>query len=317
MAMNRVQFQPGLSLPDFMAQYGTEEQCEDALCASRWPQGYSCVRCSCSDNSSFRREGRLYFQCSACRYQCSPISRTVFGATKLPLRLWFLAMQLLTQSKNNVAALELMRHLGVSYRSAWLMKHKLMQVMYLRELPRRLTGRVEIDDAYLGGERSGGKPGRGSENKVPFVAAVQTTESGQAQLVCMSLQPFTKEAMQTFFARSLMLPLTLVSDGLACFEVASDNGACHDRHVTGGGKDCVKLPQFRAVNNVLGNLKMALAGTYHAFDFQKYGHRYLAEAQYRFNRRFNLRSILPRLLRAACLTKSHTRQVIRAAEVGA
>ena len=317
MAMNRVQFQPGLSMPEFMAQYGTDEQCEDALCASRWPGGFVCMLCGGSSHSSFRREGRLYFQCSACRHQHSVISGTIFESTKLPLRRWFLAMHFLTQSKNNISALELMRHLGVSYRSAWLMKHKLMEVMYLRERPRKLTGRVEIDDAYLGGERSGGKPGRGSENKVPFVAAVQTTESGQAQLVCLSLQPFTKEAMETFFARSLMLPLTLVSDGLACFEAAADSGAQHERHVTGGGKESVKLSQFKAVNNVLGNLKTALTGTYHSFDFQKYAHRYLAEAQYRFNRRFNLRSILPRLLRAACVTGPHTRQVIRAAEVGA
>lgn len=159
--------------------------------------------------------------------------------------------------------------------------------------------------------------GRGSENKVPFVAAVQTTESGQPQLMCLSLQPFTKEAMQTFFARSLILPLTLVSDGLACFEVADEAGACHERHITGGGKDSVKSKHFWAVNTVLGNLKMALSGTYHAFDFLKYAHRYLAEAQYRFNRRFNLRSILPRLLRAACQTKPQSREVIRAAEVGA
>jgi len=317
MAMNRVQFQPGLSMPEFMAQYGTDEQCEDAVCASRWPDGFACLGCGCSVSSSFRREGRMYFQCAACRHQWSVISGTIFEATKLPLRLWFLAMHLLTQSKNNVAALELMRHLGVSYRSAWLMKHKLMEVMYLRERPRRLTGRVEIDDAYLGGERSGGKPGRGSENKVPFVAAEQTTESGQPQFMCLSLQPFTKEAMETFFARSLMLPLTLVSDGLACFEAAEDNGAHHDRHVTGGGKHCVKLPQFWAVNTVLGNLKTALTGTYHAFDFLKYAHRYLAEAQYRFNRRFNLRSMLPRLLRAACLTKPQSHHVIRADEVGA
>ncbi len=135
--------------------------------------------------------------------------------------------------------------------------------------------------------------------------------------MCLSLQPFTKEVMQTFFARSLMLPLTLVSDGLACLETASDNGAHHDRHVTGGGKHSVKLPQLWAVNTVLGNLKTSLTGTYHAFDFPKYAHQYLAEAQYRFNRRFNLRSILPRLLRAACLTKPQSRLVIRAAEVGA
>lgn len=317
MAINRVQFQPGLSMPEFMALYGTDEQCEAAVCGSRWPDGFACQHCGGRDSSSFRRQGRLYFQCSSCRHHWSVISGTVFEATKLPLRLWFLAMHLLTQSKNNVAALELMRHLGVSWRSAWLIKHKLMEVMFLRERSRKLTGRVEIDDAYLGGEQSGGKTGRGSENKVPFVAAVQTTESGQPRLVCLALQPFTKEAMQTFFARSLMLPLTLVSDGLACFEAASDNGALHERHVTGGGKSSAKLPQFRAVNTVLGNFKTAITGTYHAFDFKKYGHRYLAEVQYRFNRRFDLRSILTRLLRAACLSQPHTRQVICAAEVGA
>ena len=70
-----------------------------------------------------------------------------------------------------------------------------------------------------------------------------------------------------------MLPLTLVSDGLACFEAAGNSGAHHERHVTGGGKHSVNLPKFWAVNTVLGNLKVALTGTYHAFDFLKYGHR--------------------------------------------
>ena len=75
-------------------------------------------------------------------------------------------MQLLTQAKNNVSALELHRQVGVSYPTAWLMKHKLLEVMRQREGSRQLTGRLEIDDAYLGGQRSGGKAGRGSENKI-------------------------------------------------------------------------------------------------------------------------------------------------------
>jgi transposase-like protein len=317
MAMNRVQFQPGLSMAEFMDEYGTEAQCEAAAVASRWPQGFVCPRCRASQACQFRRQGRLYFQCASCRYQCSAIAGTIFESTKLPLRRWFLAMHLLTQAKNNLASLELMRHLGVSYRSALLMKHKLMQVMYLRERPRRLTGRVEIDDAYLGGQRSGGKPGRGSENKVPFVAAVQTTNDGKPALVCFSQQPFTKEAMKTFAARSLMLPLSLVSDGLNCFEIGPEIGAHHDQTITGGGKASVKLPKLAAVNTILGNLKTGLAGTYHAFDFAKYAHRYLAEVQYRFNRRYDLSTILPRLLRAACVTAPHNRAVIRAAELGA
>ena len=183
-----------------------------------------------------------------------------------------------------------MRDLGVSYRSARLVKHKLMETMRLREAFRQLSGRVEIDDSYLGGEPVGGKPGRGSENKVPFVAAVQTTEDGQAVRVCLALRPFTNESMTKFaarsLARSLARPLTLVSDGLPCFAAMAADAGVHDRNVTGGGTAAAKHPKFRAVNTILGNLKTALRGAYKAFDFNKYGHRYLAEFQYRFNRRF-------------------------------
>jgi hypothetical protein len=241
---------------------------------------------------------------------------TLHWCRQAPLTRWFLAMHLLTQSKNNVAALELKRHLGVCYKTAWLIKHQLMEVMRRREDGRQLDGRVEIDDAYVGGERSGGKSGRGSENKVPFVAAVQTTAEGQPQFVCLRPQPFTTEAVAAFAVRAIAASATVVSDGLWCFGAVQIVGAAHQRVVTGGGKASTQLPQFRAVNTFLGNLKRALGGTYHAFDFPKYAHRYLAEAQYRFNRRFNLSSILPRLLRAACVTTPTPASAIRMAEVG-
>jgi ribosomal protein L37AE/L43A len=314
MAMNRVQFQAGLSMAEFFDRYGSEDKCEVALIASRWPSGFACPCCGSRVNSSFRREGRLYFQCSACRHQCSVISGTVFEATKLPLVRWFLAMHLLTQSKNNVSALELKRHLGVCYKSAWLMKHKLMEVMRVREDSRQLDGRVEIDDAYLGGERSGGKIGRGSENKVPFIAAVQTSADGQPEFACFAQQRFTLEEVALFAAKSLAPSATVVSDGLWCFQGVAIVGAEHQRIVTGGGRACVELPQFKAINTLLSNLKTALSGTYHAFDFAKYAHRYLAEVQYRFNRRFDLASILARLLRAASVTSPRPAAFIRMAE---
>jgi len=313
MATNRVQFQRGLPMSEFLEHYGTEDGCEDALIASRWPQGFVCPVCGGPASCSFRREGRLYWQCASCRHQCSVISGTIFESTKLPLTSWFLAMHLLTQSKNNVSALELGRQLGVSYKTAWLLKHKVMEVMRVREDTRQLSGRVEIDDAYLGGELSGGKAGRGCENKVPFIAAVQTTEAGQPVRACFVQCSFTKEAVDKFAAKSLARPLTVVSDGLGCFTAAAGAGV-HERHVTGGGKVGVKLPQFRAVNTVLSNLKTALCGTYHAFDFVKYAPRYLAEAQYRFNRRFDLRSILSRLVRAAAMASPCAAPLIRAAE---
>ena len=130
----------------------------------------------------------------------------MFESSKLRLSTWFLAMHLLTQSENFISALELNRHLGVCYKTAWLVKRKLMEVMGLREEDRQLTGRVEVDDAYLGGERSGGKAGRGSENKVPFIAAVQTTEDRQVVLACLRPMPFTTQAMAEFAAHSLVRP---------------------------------------------------------------------------------------------------------------
>jgi transposase-like protein len=317
MAMNRVQFQPGLSMQEFFALYGTEQQCEEAVIAWRWPEGFRCPRCDGSHRTQFRRAELLYFQCASCQYQCSLIAGTIFGSTKLPLRTWFMGMHLLTKAKTNVSTLELSRDLALSYRSALLMKHKIMETMRLREQPRTLSGRVEIDDSYLGGQRSGGKPGRGSENKVPFVCAVQTTEDGQAVRACLSLRPFTNEAMIEFAAQSLALPLTVVSDGLPCFAALAADGGIHKRIVTGGGKAASAMPQFAAVNTLLGNLKTAMTGAYHAIDFKKYGHRYLAEFQYRFNRRFDLSSILQRLVRAVLQTKPVPRRQLWAAEVGA
>ena len=314
MAQNKVQYQQGLSMPEFFGEFGTQHQCEALVRARRWPEGFVCRRCAGVEYSEFRREARLYFQCSRCRYQCSLVCGTIFQSSKLPLTTWFLAMHLMTQAKNSVSALELMRHVGVTYPTAWLLKHKIMRIMTLREQHRQLTGRVEIDDAYLGGQMQDGKPGRGSPNKVPFAAAVQTTESGQPVFICLSQRAFTKESIETFAVHSLAAPATLVSDGLGCFTAVRGMGILHEAHVTGGGAASAKHPSFLAVNTALGNIKTALAGTYHAFGFRKYAPSYLGQIQYLFNRRFNLRSTLHRLARAASTTAANPLLAIRAAE---
>jgi ribosomal protein L37AE/L43A len=315
MKMNRVQFQSGLSMPEFFRRYGTEAKCQAALEAARWPAGFVCPSCGGSARTRFERSGLPYWQCGSCAYQCSLIAGTMFEASKLPLRRWFLALQLLSQAKNNVSALELMRQLGVSYRSAWLMKHKIMEAMRVREDKRELEGRVELDDAYLGGEFVGGRRGRGSDNKVPIVAAVQTTPAGHPLLACLRQQPHTEQEVAVFAAHHIGPSATVVSDGLWCFRAVGLIGAEHERHVIGAGQNSVRLPQFKAVNTLLGNLKTAIAGTYHAFDFAKYAHRYLAEFQYRFNRRFDMKSILPRLLHALVAAPPSPEHWLRTAEV--
>ena len=236
MAMNAVQFQPGLSMMAFMERYGRDDKCDAALIESRWPDGFVCPACSCTQSSTFRREGRLYYQCSSCRHQCSVTSGTIFEDTKLPLTRWFLAMHILTQSKNNVCALEFKRHLDVCYKTPWLIKHKLMEAMRARAEGRQLDGRVGIDDAYLGEGKTGGKVGRGSENKVTFIATVQTTPDGNPQFMCLRQQPFTLEDVVIFAASSIAPTATVVSDGLWCFDAVQIVGATHQRAARAGAR---------------------------------------------------------------------------------
>jgi ribosomal protein L37AE/L43A len=315
MSINRVQFQKGLSMEEFFERYGSEDKCHAALVALRWPDGFICPDCDCAQHCTFVREGRQYWQCSACRTQFTVTCGTVFQATKLPLTRWFMAMHLMTQSKNNVSALELKRHLGVRYKAAWLMKHKLLQVMTEREDCRVLHGRVEIDDAYLGGEREG-KRGRGSENKVSFVVAVQTTADGQPVALRMDPVAFTNIALADWALKALSTSACVISDGLQCFAATLVQAASHTPIVVGSGRQSAERAEFRCVNTVISNVKTAISGTYHSFKFDKYIRRYLAEAQYRFNRRYDLKAIFTRLLRASALTGPRPERVIRAAELG-
>ena len=150
-------------------------------------------------------EASRVFQCRDCRTQTSLTEGTIFHSTKLPLTIWFQAMYFLTQNKNNVSTLELRRLLGISYPAAWRMKHKLMQVMFERESTTRFSSRVEVDDAYLGGENPGGKAGRGSENKVPFIAAVQTNnQNNPLYAVFSQVKAFTREEVTAWANRSLV-----------------------------------------------------------------------------------------------------------------
>ena len=131
MRKNPVQFQKGLALHEFMAEYGTEEQCREALFRLRWPNGFVCPECG--ETSYCELKSRKLYQCHKCHHQSSLSAGTIFHGTRLALKKWFLAIYLLTQRKKSISALEPKRELGVNYNTAWLVKHKLMQVMYERQ----------------------------------------------------------------------------------------------------------------------------------------------------------------------------------------
>lgn len=314
-AMNRIQFQPGLSMPEFFRRYGTEAQCEAALEQARWPEGFRCPCCGGAAHCVLRGGSRKLFQCNACRHQSSLIAGTVFQGTKLRLTVWFLAIYLISQAKTGLSALALKRQLGVSYPTAWLIHHKLMQAMAEREQRYVLAGQVQVDDAYLGGERSGGKVGRGSENKVPFVAAVSLSDDGHPLRTKLTPVPsFSLKAIAQWAQSCLAPGSTVFSDGLACFGAVTAAGCTHQPTVVAGRKP-KDLPEFKWINTVLGNLKTGLSGSYHAFAFRKYAARYLAAFAYRFNRRFDLSTLHQRLIVAAARCAPYPLPAIRMADV--
>ena len=310
MSSYTVQFQRGLSLPEFLSRYGTEAQCIDELQRQRWPGGFSCPHCSAREPYRVSHGRRTVLQCRGCGRQTSLMAGTVLESSKLPLRMWFLAMFLICQAKTGLSALALKRQLGVSYRTAWLLHHKVMAIMAAADAKMPLQGSVVVDDAYLGGERPG-PGGRGSPNKVPLVAAVELNAQGMPMYAKLAQVPgFTVRAIADW-ARGAMLPGTeVLSDGLACFSGVIDAGCAHTSIVVGERKPR-EMPRMKWVNTLLGNLKTALNGAHKHFAFSKYAPAYLGAFAYRFNHHFHLRSLLTELMFDLARTPRLTEHMIR------
>jgi transposase-like protein len=299
----------GLSEAAFRERFGTEAACRQALLEMRWREGLACPGCGGRGFCELRT--RKVFQCNRCKRQVRLTAGTVFQDTKLPLTTWFAAVYHLTQSKGGISSIELGRRLGVKQGTAWLMKHKLMRAMAAREAAKpKLSGRVEVDDAYLGGERPGGKRGRGAAGKTPIVAAVETTVDRKPRRLRLSVvKGFRKREVEKLAKAAIEPGATVVSDGLSCWPAVEKAGCRHFPMVTGSGKRAAGWSPFRWVNTTLGNIKTAIVGTYHHIS-PKHAPSYLASYAYRFNRRRQLDSIVERLAWAAVRTAPQPYRVV-------
>lgn len=316
-ARNKVQFQKGMSEAAFGALFGTEEQCHEALAAMRWPDGFRCPECGQTKHCRVKRGAQILFQCNDCRAQTSVKAGTIMHQSKLPLTLWFRAMYLLSQSKQGISSLELSRRLGVTQTTAWLLLNKLRQTMTDRNARTKLSGCVQADDVYLGGERPGGKRGRGAEGKTPFVAAVETTNNDQAIRIILRVVAGFRKPEIAKLAEKVFTPDAIVTtDGLSCFTAIAQVGLTHKVITTGSGKQAARKPAFKWVNTVLGNIKAALAGTYRSIR-PKHAVRYLAEFEWRFNNRYDLADMMRRLSTQACKSPPMPYKLLKMAEASA
>jgi transposase-like protein len=301
----------GLSEAEFRERFGTEEACRKALFDMRWREGLTCP--ACGGRGFCEPKTRKVFQCNRCKRQVRLTAGTVFQDSKLPLTAWFAAIYHLAQGKNGISSVELGRRLGVKQGTAWLVKHKLMRAMAEREAGKpKLSGRVEVDDAYLGGERPGGKRGRGAAGKTPVVAAVETTAGRKPRRLKLAVvKGFRKREVEKLAKAAIEPGSNVVSDGLSCWPAVEKAGCTHFPIVTGSGKRAATWTPFKWVNTCLGNIKTAIAGTYHHVS-AKHAQSYLTSFAYRFNRRFRPDSIVERLAWAAVRTAPQPYRVIAA-----
>jgi hypothetical protein len=147
------------------------------------------------------------------------------------------------------------------------------------------------------------------------VAAVEITPEGKpVRLKLRRVARFCRHSLAGFAKRSLDPACEVVSDGLACFAAVTDAGCSHQVVKTGSGAAAARTPAFKWVNTALGNIKAAIVGTYRAIE-TKHVPRYLAEFEYRFNRRYDLAAMMPRLLWAGVRTTPMPYRLLKLADI--
>lgn len=263
---------------EFEARFSTEESCRDYLFQLRWPEGFWCQRCS---HEKAWPIGTTLFQCAKCGYRTSVISGTIFQDTKKPLRLWFRAMWHVSSQKYGTNALGLQRVLGLgSYHTAWTWLHKLRCAM-VRPGRDRLSGTVDGDETYIGGEKPG-KRGRGAAGKVLVVVMVEVTD-GKIGRIRLSRVPDASAGSLGGAVTENVEPGSAVrTDGWRGYQGLSQIGYTHEviRDTADVGKNL--LPR---VNRVVALLKRWLLGTYQGGVHRSHLDYYLDEFTFRFNRR--------------------------------
>ena len=153
-----------MTLVDVIRLFDTDEKCRELLVRLRWPNGVECPRCK-TPAVELETERQLFY-CKACDYQFTVTASTIFNDSHLPLQKWFLATLLLCESRKGMSANQIKRTLGVSYKTAWYLCHRIRAAMKEVDRP-MMDGTVEVDETYVGGRPArGSKPGRGTPKEV-------------------------------------------------------------------------------------------------------------------------------------------------------
>ena len=269
------------TLQEFDAWFTSEEACAAYLARLRWPEGFVCPACG---GTTAWTTARGLHQCRACQRQVSVTAGTIFEGTRKPLRVWFQAMWFVTSQKLGGNALGLQRVLGFgSYQTAWAWLHKMRRAM-VRPGRDQLSGRVEIDETYVGGEEEG-VSGRYTEKKAIVVVAIEVHEPKGFGRVRLQQVPDVSGDSLVPFVRNVVVPGSVVqTDGWQGYATLARHGFVHEKTILSGSGDPAHVA-MPGVHRIASLLKRWLLGTHQGAVSKKHIDYYLDEYTFRFNRR--------------------------------
>ena len=260
--------------------FATDDACREYLYQLRWPTGFVCPKCH---ETSAWPASRGRFVCRS-RHQTSVTAGTIFENTRKPLTLWFRAIWYVTSQKNGASASNLQQILGLrSYQTAWTWMHKLRRAM-VRPGREKLTGIVEVDETYVGGEDP--KDGTWVEQKAIVVIAAEEDGTGIGRIRMATVPRRTRKNLQGFVQEMIKIGSVVHTDGFHAYRGIDAFGYKHRKTVISRQKEknsaSILLPR---VHRVASLMKRWLLGTHQGAVSASHLDYYLDEYTFRFNQR--------------------------------
>jgi transposase-like protein/ribosomal protein L37AE/L43A len=264
------------NIMEFEKRFNTEQKCRQYLFKMKWPDGFKCPSCAHNQVWGVRRN---VYQCRSCGYETSVTSGTIFHDTHKPLQMWLRAMWYVTNQKHGISALGLQRALGQgSYHTAWEWLHRLRHAM-VRPDRDRLSGTIEVDETYIGGEHAG-KRGRGSDGKALVLIAAQIEGKRIGRIRLQRIPNASGESLESAIEATVLPESRIITDGWEGYNRLKSLGYAHHRAKVESHVGDTLLPKCHLVASLL---KRWLLGTFQGrvlhLDY------YLDEFTFRFNRR--------------------------------
>ena len=280
------------TVTDFFRQFPTDDACLEHLWNVRFGDEVECEKCG-KVGKFYRLRKEPAYSCPRCGHHIHPMVGTPFAKSRTPLQKWFYAMYMFTTTRHGVAAKELQRQLGVTYKTAWRMGHELRKFMAEVDGETPLSGDVEADETYVGGRTTGGKRGRGAPNKTVVFGMLERDGDVMANVV----QNVRMKTLQPIIEENVVAGSTVHTDELKSYNGLSKAGFEHETVNHSAGEYVDGDSHVNGIEGFWARLKLSIRGT-HVHVSRKHLQKYVKEFEYRYNMRKLPELMFDRLLAA-------------------